>query len=108
MNQKSRLTLIENTHNQNLQNSLETKLNLNRGWWKDYVHPANSAKLSSELVLDFLEKKVEEKKNMCEKYGEGRGEEYLEKDDIWSTEEIKQTTWQIFKSHLSYCMKQKI
>ena len=29
---------------------------------------------------------------MCEKYGEGRGEEYLEKDDIWSTEEIKQTT----------------
>ena len=89
MNQKSRLTLIENTHNQNLQNSLETKLNLNRGENTTY---ANSAKLSSELVLDFLEKKVEEKKNMCEKYGEGRGEEYLEMDNIWSTEEIKQTT----------------
>ena len=29
---------------------------------------------------------------MCEKYGEGRGEEYLEMDNIWSTEEIKQTT----------------
>ena len=53
MNQKSRLTLIENTHNQNLQNSLETKLNLNRGENTTY---ANSAKLSSELVLDFFRK----------------------------------------------------
>ena len=61
MNQKSRLTLIENTHNQNLQNSLETKLNLNRGWI-------------------FLEKKlvfVEEKKNMCEKYTEKEEEENI-------------------------------
>ena len=54
----------------------------------------------------FLEKKVEEKKNMCEKYGEGRGEEYLKKDDIWSTEEVrevfKKSKW---KFKMAFAMK---
>ena len=43
---------------------------------------------------------------MCEKYGEGRGEEYLKKDDIWSTEEVrevfKKSKW---KFKMAFAMK---
>ena len=84
----------------------------------DWKHPQpeltkqSRNKIESEQGLDFFRKEISlrggEEEHVREVHGEGRGGEYLEKDNIWSTEEIKQTTWQIRKSHQSYCTKQKI